>query len=69
METLHLRCFHFTDNSHFGHLQRNNFHTIIWDKEGEGALKADLSEYLFDANTLFCVCTLSTFYVSLPTKK
>lgn len=50
---LAFKIFSFEDNSHFDHLQRNNYFSLIWVKEGEGILKADFSEYDFKAGTLF----------------
>ena len=44
---LAFKLFSFNDTSHFDHLQRNNFYTLIWIKEGEGLLKVDFSEYTF----------------------
>ncbi len=65
---LAFKLFSFTDNSHFDHLQRNNFYTIIWNKEGEGVLKADYSEYLFDANALFAFAPYQPFMFSTDKK-
>lgn len=65
---LAFKLFSFTDNSHFDHLQRNNFYTIIWNKEGVGALKADFSEYLFNANTLFAFAPYQPFMFSTDKK-
>lgn len=65
---LAFKLFSFTDNSHFDHLQRNNFYTIIWNKEGEGFLKADFSEYLFEANTLFAFAPYQPFLLSTDKK-
>ncbi|MBS1600569.1 MAG: helix-turn-helix domain-containing protein [Bacteroidetes bacterium] len=50
---LAFKIFSFEDNNHFDHLQRNNFYSIIWLKEGGGKLKADFSEYEFSKDTLF----------------
>ena len=45
---LAFKLFSFNDNSHFDHLQRNSFYTIIWIKSGNGLLKVDFSEFIFD---------------------
>ena len=50
---LAFKIFSFTNNNYFDHIQRNNFYSIIWMKEGEGKLKADFSEYAFAKDTLF----------------
>jgi AraC-like DNA-binding protein len=42
----------FTDYSFFDHVQRNNYYSLIWIKEGQGRLKADFSEYDFKDNHL-----------------
>lgn len=50
---LAFKLFSFEDNSHFDHLQRHNYYSIIWAKEGSGKLKSDFSEYDFSAGSLF----------------
>lgn len=50
---LAFKLFSFEDNSHFDHIQRNNYFSLIWVKEGAGVLKADFSEYHFESNSLF----------------
>lgn len=54
----------FDDNSHFDHLQRNNFYSLIWVKKGNGLLKVDFSEYLFQENTLFTFAPYQPFMFS-----
>lgn len=58
---LAFKLFSFDDNSHFDHLQRNNFYTIIWIKEGDGLLKVDFSEYTFQKGTFFNLFNLLCF--------
>ena len=43
----------FEDNSHFDHIQRNNYFSLIWVTIGSGKLKADFAEYDFEQNSLF----------------
>jgi len=43
----------FEDGSYFDHVQRNNYYSLIWVKEGEGKVKADFAEYDFNKNSLF----------------
>ena len=50
---LAFKVFGFTSNSCFDHIQRNNYYSLIWVKEGFGKIKADFSEYDFEANSLF----------------
>lgn len=50
---LAFKLFSFEDNSYFDHLQRNNYYSLIWIKEGSGKLKTDFSEYSFERNSLF----------------
>jgi len=50
---LAFKLFSFEDNSYFDHLQRNNYYSLIWVKEGTGKLKTDFSEYNFGPNSLF----------------
>jgi AraC-like DNA-binding protein len=50
---LAFKFFVFEDNSHFDHIQRNNYFSLIWVKEGNGKVKADFAEYDFEVNTLF----------------
>lgn len=50
---LAFKLFSFKDNSFFDHIQRQNYFSLIWVKEGSGKLKADFAEYNFEANSLF----------------
>jgi len=50
---LAFKLFSFEDNSYFDHLQRNNYYSLIWVREGDGKLKTDFSEYDFGPNSLF----------------
>lgn len=61
---LAFKIFTFNDNSHFDHLQRNNFYTVIWIKKGNGLLKVDFSEYLFQENSLFTFSPYQPFMFS-----
>lgn len=65
---LAFKMFSFCDNSHFDHLQRNNFYTIIWVKVGNGLLKVDFSEYLFQENTVFAFAPYQPFMFSTDKK-
>jgi AraC-like DNA-binding protein len=50
---LAFKLFSFEDNSYFDHLQRNNYYSLIWIKEGRGRLKTDFAEYEFEPDSLF----------------
>ena len=61
---LAFKLFSFDDNSFFDHLQRNNYFSLIWVKEGKGTLKADFAEYDFNANTLFAFSPYQPFMIA-----
>lgn len=65
---LALKIFSFENNSHFDHLQRLNYYSLIWMKKGSGTVKADFSEYSFSQNTLFAFSPFQPFmfHVSGP---
>jgi len=55
------KVFSFNDNSHFDHVQRLNYYSLIWIKNGKGVAKADFSEYHFTQNTLFAFSPYQPF--------
>jgi len=61
---LAFKLFSFEDNSYFDYLQRNNYYSLIWVKEGSGKLKTDFSEYNFDQNSLFAFSPYQPFMFS-----
>ena len=61
---LAFKLFSFEDNGSFDHVQRNNYFSLIWVTEGAGKLKADFSEYDFEANTLFAFSPYQPFMFS-----
>lgn len=61
---LAFKVFSFDDNSYFDHLQRNNYYSLIWVKEGKGKLKTDFSEYEFGQNSLFSFTPYQPFMFS-----
>jgi len=61
---LAFKLFSFQDNSYFDHLQRNNYYSLIWVKEGSGKLKTNFSEYRFEENTLFSFAPYQPFMLS-----
>ncbi|TND07543.1 MAG: AraC family transcriptional regulator [Bacteroidetes bacterium] len=50
---LAFKLFLFEDGTHFDHVQRNNYYSLIWITQGQGKVKADFSEYVFEQNVLF----------------
>lgn len=50
---LAFKLFWFEDNGFFDHIQRNNFFSLIWVKEGAGKMSSDFSEYYFESDSLF----------------
>src|ERR1700712_5569229 len=64
---LAFKIYSFTDNSMFDHLQRLNYYSILIVTEGEGKLKADFSEYTFNAPVLMCFAPYQPFLADAPT--
>lgn len=64
---LAFKLFSFEDNSHFDHLQRNNYYTVIWVKKGKGLLRVDFSEYSFEKDTFFTFSPFQPFMISTDT--
>jgi len=50
---LAFKLFSFTGNSHFDHIQRLNYFSVIWIQQGSGKAKVDFSEYAFDKDDMF----------------
>ena len=61
---LAFKLFSFEDNTYFDHLQRNNYYSLIWVTEGNGKLKTDFSEYLFEQDSLFSFTPYQPFMFS-----
>ncbi|MDI1318324.1 helix-turn-helix domain-containing protein [Flavobacterium sp.] len=58
---LAFKLFHFEDNNHFDHLQRNNYYSLIWVKKGSGKVKADFAEHQFSDNSLLAFSPYQPF--------
>jgi len=54
----------FEDNTYFDHLQRNNYYSLIWVKEGTGKLKTGFAEYNFEENSLLSFAPYQPYLVS-----
>jgi AraC family transcriptional regulator, transcriptional activator of pobA len=61
--SLAFKVFNFDDNSHFDHIQRLNYYSLIWIQQGKGKIKADFSEYNFGVNTLFAFAPYQPFMI------
>ncbi|WP_407524951.1 helix-turn-helix domain-containing protein [Lacibacter sp. MH-610] len=61
---LAFKLFSFEDNSFFDHIQRNNYYSLIWVKEGSGKLKADFAEYDFEPDTLFAFSPYQPYMIA-----
>jgi len=61
---LAFKLYSFQDNSYFDHLQRNNYYSLVWVKEGRGVLKTNFSEYNFEGNSLFSFAPYQPFMLS-----
>lgn len=65
---LAFKLFSFEDGSHFDHLQRYNYYTIIWVTNGSGRLRTDFSEYAFEAGTMFTFSLYQPFMITSDDK-
>lgn len=61
---LAFKFFEFEDNSHFDHIQRHNYFSLVWVREGNGVLKADFSEYDFGKNSLFAFAPYQPYMIA-----
>lgn len=58
---LAFKVFTFESNAFFDHVQRNNYYSLIWIKDGKGKLKADFSEYDYPDNSLLAFSPYQPF--------
>lgn len=61
---LAFKIFSYDDNSHFDHVKRYNYYTIVVNLEGIGKLRSDFSEYDFPAQTMMCFSPYQPFMIS-----
>lgn len=61
---LAFKLFSFEDNGFFDHVQRNNYFSLIWVKEGNGKIKADFAEYEFASDCLFAFSPYQPYMIS-----
>jgi AraC family transcriptional activator of pobA len=65
---LAFKLFHFDDNSHYDHLQRNNYYSLIWVTKGRGKVKADFAEHTFEENSLLAFSPYQPFMLCVEGK-
>lgn len=58
------KLFSFEDDSHFDHIQRLNYYSIILLQQGTAKLNADFSEYVLSAPYMFFFSTYQPFMLS-----
>jgi AraC family transcriptional activator of pobA len=61
---LAFKLFSLDDNSHFDHVQRLNYYSLIWIRKGNGSIKVDFSEYDFSENQLLAFAPYQPFMMS-----
>lgn len=61
---LALKVVDFRDNSGFDHLQRHNYFSIIWLKQGQASLKADFSDYAVGGSTMLFFAPYQPFLLA-----
>lgn len=61
---LAFKIFHFDDNSHFDHVQRNNYYSIIINLTGRGKLKSDFSTYEFPGLSMLCFSPYQPYMIA-----
>lgn len=62
---LAFRLFYFEKSNPFDQIQRLNYYSMIWLKNGMGTVKADFSEYDFKENVLFSFSPYQPFMLNL----
>jgi AraC family transcriptional activator of pobA len=61
---LAFKIFQFDDNSHFDHVQRNNYYSIIISLTGKGELKSDFSSYRFSGPSMLCFSPYQPYMIA-----
>ena len=64
---LAFKIFSFEGAGFFDHIQRNNYYSLIWVRQGGGRLKADFSSYPFSDNYLFSFSPYQPFMIEPET--
>ena len=60
---LAFKFFSFTGNGYFDHIQRHNYFSVIWIKQGSGKAKVDFSEYDFSEDSIFFFTPYQPFMI------
>lgn len=60
---LAFKLFSFTGNSHFDHIQRLNYFSVIWIQQGSGKARVDFSEYAFEKDDMFFFTPYQPFMI------
>ncbi|UUW08424.1 helix-turn-helix transcriptional regulator [Flavobacterium plurextorum] len=61
---LAFKLFSFDNNNFFDHIQRLNYYSLIWIKQGHGQVKVDFYEYDFSENQLLAFAPYQPFMLS-----
>ncbi|MBS1519573.1 MAG: helix-turn-helix domain-containing protein [Bacteroidetes bacterium] len=61
---LAFKIFPYSDNSHFDHVQRNNYYTVVINLSGSGKLKSDFTIYDFTGQVMMCFSPYQPFMIS-----
>ena len=65
---LAFRLFSLEDKNQYEQIQRLNYYSIIWIKNGTGKVKADFSEYNFTDNSMFAFSPYQPFMLTAETE-
>lgn len=63
-DLLAFKLLQFEENFGTGEVQRNNYYSLIWIKEGTGKIVTGITEYNFEAGTLFAFAPFQPFMFS-----
>jgi AraC family transcriptional regulator, transcriptional activator of pobA len=61
---LAFKIFSYDDNSHFDHVQRNNYYSVILNLTGSGKLRSDFSSYDFSGQIMMCFSPYQPYMIS-----
>jgi len=65
---LAFKLYYFEKENPFDHIQRLNYYSLIWVKNGNGNIKVDFSNYTFKENTLFSFSPYQPFLLNVETE-
>ena len=65
---LAFKLYYFEKENPFGLIQRLNYYSLIWVKNGNGNIKVDFSNYTFKENTLFSFSPYQPFLLNVETE-